>query len=85
MTEVDLLDDGLIWLINRCLFHRVGYALGIAEDGSAILLGDGTEEWRFDPDDDLIETRARAVRHLLGESQVDRLMMMVGPEPREKS
>lgn len=47
-TPVDLRRDGLLWLINRCVFHPRGYALGYDEEnGSFWLLGDGHEPWQF--------------------------------------
>lgn len=62
-------DDGLLWLINRAVFHPRGFALAHdAESHEFSLLGDGSEAWRFDPDieDDLFDkvealfARARA-------------------------
>ncbi|NTW41829.1 MAG: hypothetical protein HGA44_18440 [Cellulomonadaceae bacterium] len=48
----DLRTTGLLWLINRTVFHPRGYALGLAmtADGVALgwtLLGDGTDPWEF--------------------------------------
>lgn len=53
----ELRDSGLLWLINRSVFHPQGLALGIAftDDGEAIgwsLLGDGSEPMWFSPDDE---------------------------------
>jgi hypothetical protein len=31
---VRLRDDGLLWYINRCVFHPRGYALALDGDGS---------------------------------------------------
>lgn len=46
--EVDMRADGLLWLINRCVFHPRGYALALdVEKGRWFLLGDGTEPWNF--------------------------------------
>jgi hypothetical protein len=46
--QVDLRSDGLLWLINRCVFHPRGYALGYDEEQRTFcLLGDGTEPWEF--------------------------------------
>lgn len=49
MTKpVDLQADGLLWLINRAVFHPRGYALGYDTDtGQFSLLGDGTEPYMF--------------------------------------
>lgn len=48
----ELRDTGLLWLINRTVFHPRGYALGLVADGSGqilgwSLLGDGSEPWRY--------------------------------------
>jgi hypothetical protein len=49
----DLSTTGLLWLINRTVFHPRGFALGITTDGSMWqLLGDGTEPWSFPQADD---------------------------------
>lgn len=44
--------EGLLWLINRQVFHPRGYALGVFYDQDGIgrgfaLLGDGGEPWNF--------------------------------------
>lgn len=48
---VDLREDGLLWLINRVVFHPRGFALGVVyRDGVPtgwVLEGDGTEPWSF--------------------------------------
>ena len=45
----DLKDSGLLWLINRVVFHPRGLALALVSDDivgwSWKLLGDGTEVW----------------------------------------
>lgn len=47
-VPVDLRADGLLWLINRCVFHPRGYALGMDKDtGDFVLLGDGSEPFTF--------------------------------------
>jgi len=47
-VEVDLRTDGLLWLINRTVFHPRGYALALdTTDGRFFLCGDGTEPWTF--------------------------------------
>jgi hypothetical protein len=48
----ELRESGLLWLINRTVFHPRGFALGLVHgtDGKAIgwtLLGDGKEPWRY--------------------------------------
>jgi len=56
----DLQESGLLWLINRVVFHPRGFALAIAKrqpDGEFlawVLLGDGTEPWSFDDDGDYL-------------------------------
>jgi hypothetical protein len=48
---VDLQGDGLLWLINRTVFHPRGYALGYdTNTGAFVLLGDGSEPWTFGGD-----------------------------------
>lgn len=50
-VPVDLREDGLLWLINRVVFHPRGFALGYDRDaGTFLLLGDGSEPWRFGAD-----------------------------------
>ena len=49
----ELSDSGLLWLINRTVFHPRGFALGLVtgEDGEAVgwqLLGDGSGPWSMD-------------------------------------
>lgn len=50
----ELKDTGLLWLINRVVFHPRGYALALySENGKAVgwkLLGDGTEVWDMGSD-----------------------------------
>lgn len=46
----DLRPTGLLWLINRVVFHPRGYALAIHRDDDGTctgwsLLGDGSEPW----------------------------------------
>ena len=48
----DLRDSGLLWLINRAVFHPRGFALAltITDGGQATgwsLLGDGSEPWQY--------------------------------------
>lgn len=50
----DLSGAGLLWLINASTFHPRGWALAVVTDGDGKavgwqLLGDGTEEWQFEP------------------------------------
>lgn len=69
----DLRDSGLLWLINRVVFHPRGYALAICmKDGEPTgwrLLGDGSEVWRFNNDEDDAFARANeTLASLRGES-----------------
>jgi hypothetical protein len=60
----DLSTSGLLWLINRTVFHPRGYALAITvTDGKAVgwaLLGDGSEPWQFGSDENDNFRRAEA-------------------------
>lgn len=48
---VDLQESGLLWLINRTVFHPRGYALGYDTITKEFLLfGDGTEPYTFSGD-----------------------------------
>lgn len=68
LVRVDLRRDGLLWLINRQLFHPRGFALavegrriaGVEAVTGFLLLGDGTEPWTFDGDEDAIFAAAEA-------------------------
>ena len=52
-VPIDWREDGLLWLINTTVFHPRGFALGMKADGSGpVLLGDGSEPYSFDPDDE---------------------------------
>lgn len=60
----ELRSSGLLWLINRVVFHPRGYAMALEanEDGEVegwSLLGDGTEPYAYAPDVD--EARLLAV------------------------
>lgn len=47
-VPVDLRADGVLWAINRTLFHPRGFALAInTETGEFTLLGDGSEAWMY--------------------------------------
>lgn len=53
----ELRTSGLLWLINRVVFHPRGFALGLHHDHAGnpygwSLLGDGTEVWAFESDED---------------------------------
>lgn len=51
-VPVDLVSSGLLWLINRVVFHPRGFALGVDDRGAFRVLGDGTEVWQFEGDED---------------------------------
>lgn len=51
----ELSDSGLLWLINRVVFHPRGFALAIHVDGNDVatgwsIQGDGNEPWSFPRD-----------------------------------
>jgi hypothetical protein len=47
-VPVDLRADGVLWAINRTLFHPRGFALAVnTPDGSLSLMGDGSEPWQY--------------------------------------
>ncbi len=60
----ELSTTGVLWAINRTVFHPLGYALGIHTDPDGTvtgwsILGDGTQPWKYLPDveeDTLFET-----------------------------
>lgn len=47
-VPVDLRADGVLWAINKTLFHPRGYALAVDETGELSLMGDGREPWTYD-------------------------------------
>lgn len=72
LTWSDLHARGMLWLINRCVFHPRGFALGVdpAKPGEFVLLGDGSEPWHFDIDDDEGEDKPfRDVEALFAEAR----------------
>jgi hypothetical protein len=53
----ELRDSGLLWLINRCVFHPRGLALALVADEAGQvkgwqLTGNGSEPMWFSPDDE---------------------------------
>ena len=66
----ELLDAGVLWAINRTVFHPRGFALAIeavAETGEVTgwsLQGDGSEPWKFN-DDGMEDARFAAFEALL--------------------
>lgn len=63
---IDLRESGLLWLVNRAVFHPRGFALAVETDGSLSLLGDGSEPWKFelpsDHEDDLFRRAEATLR-----------------------
>lgn len=62
----ELQSTGLLWLVNRVVFHPRGFALGLAFDaaGSVIgweLLGDGSGPWAFGDDEGALFARANVM------------------------
>lgn len=58
-TFSEMRATGVLWAINRVLFHPRGYALALSfpdgvnsEPDGWELLGDGSERWAFDYDDE---------------------------------
>jgi hypothetical protein len=53
----ELKTSGLLWLINRVVFHPRGFAVALVRRAGVIvgwrLLGDGREVWEFTDEDDL--------------------------------
>jgi hypothetical protein len=59
MVPVDLRSDGILWMLNKTIFHPRGYALSINPDtGDLALVGDGTEPWAFEHSIELEPFRA---------------------------
>lgn len=52
----DLHETGMLWLINKVVFHPRGFALAmVIQEGEFahwVLLGDGSEPWQFESDTD---------------------------------
>jgi hypothetical protein len=52
-----LREHGVLWAINRVLFHPRGFALALVPDAETgefqgwTIVGDGQEVWRFDSED----------------------------------
>jgi len=65
MRPVDIQKDGLLWLINRVVFHPRGYSLGYDPDKKLfVLIGNGTETFTFG--DESTETKhLERVRELM--------------------
>lgn len=45
---VDIRADGILWMINRVIFHPRGFTLGYDEDNRIFILqGNGKEVWTY--------------------------------------
>lgn len=67
----ELRDAGLLWLINRQVFHPRGWALALHTDdeGNTVgwsLMGDGVEPWNFKDgeENDLLAAATRTMQPL---------------------
>lgn len=65
----EMADNGVLWAVNRTLFHPRGFALWFGTDEHGVSLGwgidgDGTEPWSFGPDIDEVG-KMRAFEALL--------------------
>ena len=70
-VPVDWVDDGLLWLVNKSVFHPRGFALAYNQEEEAwLLVGDGTESWRFEDSEDFMENeKFAAVEELFAEAR----------------
>ncbi|MFI6332932.1 hypothetical protein ACIBBG_32075 [Micromonospora chersina] len=75
-TWEDLRASGLLWLINRQVFHPRGYALGVVYlEGKVAgwqILGDGRKPWRYTDDTDEAALLAAAQATLTERSETAR-------------
>lgn len=71
----DLMDSGMLWLINRTTFHPRGYALVLETDkfgevASWKIIGNGKEVWSFQQgNDDEGFAKAEATLEALGREE----------------
>lgn len=67
----ELRDTGLLWLINRVVFHPRGFALALVKQHGEIvgwnLQGDGSEVWQFDANNE--DGHFTAVEELFAEAR----------------
>lgn len=67
----DLRESGLLWLINRVVFHPRGFAIALhIRGGKAVgweLLGDGSEPWQYADEVDERDALTRAEATLAAE------------------
>lgn len=71
----EMRDTGLLWLLNRVVFHPRGFALGfeLDADGTTVtgwqLLGHGDESWNYDTASVDEDELFRAVEALFNEQR----------------
>lgn len=56
--QVDLQNDGVLWAINKTVFHPRGFALALDPDGNLFLHGDGSERWLFEAETERLKSIA---------------------------
>ena len=63
-VKVDMKNDGILWLINRTVFHPRGFALSYDDETKEFfLIGNGKEPWAFGINEDpLFEAVEHALR-----------------------
>lgn len=67
----DLSSSGVLWLINRVVFHPRGFALAIDPDnGTWGIIGDGSEPWRYDAESVDEDALFAAVQQTLAEAAI---------------
>lgn len=69
----ELRDSGLLWLINRVVFHPRGFALALTYIGDEVIgwtvEGGGSEPWQFaGPEDGNFHNAEKTLRDLVVES-----------------
>lgn len=62
---VDLTDDGVLWMINRTIFHPRGFALAMDDSGNLAIQGNGSEPWKFGLTDAMEDEKFAAFERLL--------------------
>lgn len=72
-VPVDVIDDGLLWLVNAAVFHPRGFALAFdPETREFSLMGDGSERWTYDESTQMqsaLDARFDAVERLMGRAR----------------
>lgn len=50
MISLDVHDDGVLWCVNKAIFHPRGFALAHTPGTDEwFILGDGSEPWHYGP------------------------------------